>query len=47
MIGADCQQAGKLALGTGIRLERDRVITGDLAQRMRELGNQQGLALRL
>src|SRR5215472_2782388 len=47
VIGADDEQAGVFALCAGIWLQRDRVITGDLAKLRGKIRDQLGVALGL
>ena len=44
VVGADGQQAGQFALRAGVRLQRDRVVAGDLGQRPLQAGDQLGVA---
>ncbi len=47
VIAADRQQAGIFALRAGIRLQRDRVVTCDVAQPLFQPGEQRVIAFRL
>ena len=45
VVGADHKQAGILALGAGVRLERDRVESGDLGEPLLKLAEHDGVSL--
>lgn len=47
VVGAHGQQAGQLALGAGVRLDRDGVVAGDLDQLLLQLADQGQVALGL